>query len=410
LSENAEYHAAKEKQGFIEGRIQELESKLALAQVIDPTSMSGDVVRFGATVKIVNEDTDEESTYQIVGEDEANVKDGKISVTSPIARAMITKEVGDVFEVIALVLSDGRRGIENQALGLAERCAFLKPLSILTHHISHSKLVVTLPPKVQTRLVQYNLPDCDIAIGCGRQAIAPLLYLKTNHPQVMTVYVQDPRTDPSHFDLVIAPTHDELKGHNVQSMIGSPNRVTDERIVRETQNFANGLSKLSAPRVALLIGGNSKTHKLDNKAHQLHLDAALNLKIAGFSLLITVSRRTPEFARLAWRKFASENRHVWLHDGEGPNPYFAFLGGAEMILVTEDSTNMLTEACATGKPIFRLPMSGKAGKFQILYDALETRCGVTRYAGQLESADYPPLDETSRMAQIIWSRFEALKR
>lgn len=101
LKENAEYHAAKEKQGFIEGRIKELESKLALAQVIDPKSMSGEVVRFGATVKLVNEDTDEESTYQIVGEDEANVKDGKISITSPIARAMITKEVGDAFEVLA---------------------------------------------------------------------------------------------------------------------------------------------------------------------------------------------------------------------------------------------------------------------------------------------------------------------
>ena len=109
LSENAEYHAAKEKQGFIEGRIQELESKLALAQVIDPSTMSGEVVRFGATVKIVNEDTDEESTYQIVGEDEANVKDGKISVTSPIARAMITKEVGDAFEVIA---PGGSKGYE----------------------------------------------------------------------------------------------------------------------------------------------------------------------------------------------------------------------------------------------------------------------------------------------------------
>lgn len=109
LKENAEYHAAKEKQGFIEGRIQELESKLSLAQVIDPTTMSGEVVRFGATIKIVNEDTDEESTYQIVGEDEANVKDGKISVTSPIARAMITKEVGDVFEVIA---PGGSKGYE----------------------------------------------------------------------------------------------------------------------------------------------------------------------------------------------------------------------------------------------------------------------------------------------------------
>jgi transcription elongation factor GreA len=109
LSENAEYHAAKEKQGFIEGRIQELESKLSLSQVIDPSTMSGDTVRFGATVKIVNEDTDEESTYQIVGEDEASIKDGKVSITSPIARAMITKEVGDVFEVIA---PGGSKGYE----------------------------------------------------------------------------------------------------------------------------------------------------------------------------------------------------------------------------------------------------------------------------------------------------------
>jgi len=91
LSENAEYHAAKEKQGFIEGRIKELESKLTLAQVIDVSTMSGDTVKFGATVTIVNEDTDEESTYQIVGEDEASVKDGKISITAPIARAMISK-------------------------------------------------------------------------------------------------------------------------------------------------------------------------------------------------------------------------------------------------------------------------------------------------------------------------------
>ena len=109
LSENAEYHAAKEKQGFIEGRIKELESKLTLAQIIDVTTMSGDTVRFGATVTIVNEDTDEESTYQIVGEDEASVKNGKISVTSPIARAMISKTIGDAFEVNA---PGGSRGYE----------------------------------------------------------------------------------------------------------------------------------------------------------------------------------------------------------------------------------------------------------------------------------------------------------
>lgn len=101
LSENAEYHAAKEKQGFIEGRIQELESKLSLAQVIDVSKLDSETVTFGATVTIVNEDTDEESAYQIVGEDEANVKNGKISITAPIARALIGKEVGDSIEVNA---------------------------------------------------------------------------------------------------------------------------------------------------------------------------------------------------------------------------------------------------------------------------------------------------------------------
>ncbi|MCF6274327.1 MAG: transcription elongation factor GreA [Robiginitomaculum sp.] len=101
LKENAEYHAAKEKQGFIEGRIQELESKLTLAMVIDVKKLGGDTIKFGATVSIVNEDTDEESTYQIVGEDEASIKNKKISITAPIARAMISKEVGDVIEVQA---------------------------------------------------------------------------------------------------------------------------------------------------------------------------------------------------------------------------------------------------------------------------------------------------------------------
>lgn len=109
LKENAEYHAAKEKQGFVEGRIKEIESKLALSQIIDVTKMSGDTVKFGATVTVVNEDTEEESTYQIVGEDEANVKLGKISNTSPISRGMMGKEVGDVFEIMA---PGGARGFE----------------------------------------------------------------------------------------------------------------------------------------------------------------------------------------------------------------------------------------------------------------------------------------------------------
>ncbi len=99
LSENAEYHAAKERQGWIEGRIAEIEDKISRAQVIDTSKLSGKQVKFGATVTVVDEDTEDEARYQIVGEHEADVKQGRISVTSPIARSLIGKETGDVVEV-----------------------------------------------------------------------------------------------------------------------------------------------------------------------------------------------------------------------------------------------------------------------------------------------------------------------
>ena len=102
LKENAEYHAAREQQGFIEGRIQEIEGKLSNAQIIDPTTLNaGGKVVFGATVVLLDMDSEEEVTYQIVGEDEADIKERRISVTSPVARALIGKEEGDVAQVQA---------------------------------------------------------------------------------------------------------------------------------------------------------------------------------------------------------------------------------------------------------------------------------------------------------------------
>lgn len=109
LSENAEYHAAKESQSHNEGRINELEDLIARAEVIDVSKLSGDKVKFGATVVLVDEDTEEERTYQIVGDQEADVKAGRISISSPIARALIGKEVGEAIEVNA---PGGARGYE----------------------------------------------------------------------------------------------------------------------------------------------------------------------------------------------------------------------------------------------------------------------------------------------------------
>lgn len=99
LSENAEYHAARERQGFVEGRIAELEAKLSLAEVIDVAKLSGNTVRFGASIKLIDEDTEEECAYQIVGVDEADINQGLLSISAPLARSLIGKKAGDSVEV-----------------------------------------------------------------------------------------------------------------------------------------------------------------------------------------------------------------------------------------------------------------------------------------------------------------------
>jgi transcription elongation factor GreA len=101
LSENAEYHAAKEQQSFLEGRIQELKTKLALADIIDPAKISQNKIAFGAKVKVIDLDTDEKKTFRLVGPDEADVKNGKISISSPVGKALLNKEIGDIVNVKA---------------------------------------------------------------------------------------------------------------------------------------------------------------------------------------------------------------------------------------------------------------------------------------------------------------------
>ena len=109
ISENAEYHAAKERQGMVEAQIKDLEDKLSRSEVIDPTRLTGTRIRFGATVSLANVETDEKSTYQIVGADEANIDEGTISVSAPLARALIGKEVGDE---VTVSLPVGKRTYE----------------------------------------------------------------------------------------------------------------------------------------------------------------------------------------------------------------------------------------------------------------------------------------------------------
>lgn len=310
------------------------------------------------------------------------------------------------------VISDGRRGIENQAWGLAEALSDFRPVEIDKHVLRSGRAFSALTPQIQFGLQSspkdYGLPQTapDIAIGCGRQAIAPLLALKKSDPKCFTVYVQDPKIAPHRFDLVIAPEHDDLSGSNVETMIGAPNRVTRDRIIKDTLAFESRLETLPMPRAAFLIGGPSKTFQFTRADHDNHLAAARDLANQGYSLLITPSRRTPEWAILDYKQLAQSLPHIWLHQDGDDNPYFAFLGGAEIILVTAESTNMLTESCSTGKPVFMLPLSGHAGKFEHLHKALESRCNLRPYSGNPIAPDYRPLNETKRMAERLWAHYD----
>ncbi len=309
-----------------------------------------------------------------------------------------------------LVISDGRRGIENQALGLAEAAARLRALEITRHKVTSKDVFKALPPKIQYKIKpkpeNYGIADLPkIAIGCGRQAIAPLMALKkTAGEQIFTVFVQDPRIDPKHFDLVIAPQHDSITGKNVLSMIGSPNRITRDGLNDAVSLFAKKFAKLPKPRIAVLIGGSSKTHKLTRAVHKQHMQAVSALAEQNMSLMITTSRRTPKWAVADYQKIAAVTKHVWFWDGSGDNPYFAFLGAAKAILVSEDSTNMLTEACTTGKPVYTLPMAGAPGKFEKLYDVLKLNCQLAPFDGRVTNPSYTPLMETTRIANILLRR------
>jgi len=326
------------------------------------------------------------------------------------------------------VISDGRRGIENQALGLARALGQTRSLKIKTFSLNSGRVYKALPPKAQIALKKrpqehgfsdpVKADETYIIIGCGRQAIAPLCALKSAHPDIYTIYIQDPRLDLDNFDLVIAPEHDGLMGPNIETMIGAPIGFTPEDLETQRKQFSDRLKTYPAPYAGLLIGGSSKTHRLTSTDCQTHLAHARSLIAAGYSLLVSTSRRTPDFARMAWARFKADHaERIWFYDGGTPNPYQAFLAAADILLVTQDSTNLLTEACSTGTPVLTLPVEvgilhhGRPHKFDHLYKRLETRCGLKPFtaplaASALSAMSYAPLQETPRIAQKVWARFD----
>ncbi len=307
--------------------------------------------------------------------------------------------MADSKNISCWVITEGLKGTENQCLGITDA------LNITP---SVFQLQLRQPWKTLSPWLGFESPKSywtfpsapwpDLLVCSGRKSIAAARYIrKASQGKTMTVYVQDPRIPARQFDLVIAPEHDPINGNNVVKTTGAPNRITDDKLLNESALFPD-LCTLPPKRVAVLLGGNSKTHKLSQARMQ---DICTQLQALDASLMITPSRRTGDDNIAMLNKALSSKDNCYIWDGDGDNPYFAMLGLADFILVTNDSASMLSEAATTGKPVYTLPLDGKGHRINALHDTLRERGIIREFSGQFDYWAYHKLNDAEKAAQEI---------
>lgn len=242
-----------------------------------------------------------------------------------------------------------------------------------------------------------------LAIGCGRQAALATRLLRARGS--CAVQILDPRIDPRHWDLLIVPEHDRLRGDNVLTLLGSLNPVDDAWLADARQQFPQ-LGALPGPRTALLVGGPSAHAALDAGEVQ-RLCAAIDPVVRDESgtLMIATSRRTPAEVVAALRqRYAGTSHLLWCDERDGVNPYAGLLGWAGRIVCTADSVNMLSEACATHAPVYVHAPGRVRGRPQHFLHALLERGRIHVLDQALEPFQVLPLRETVRIAAQVKQR------
>ena len=312
-------------------------------------------------------------------------------------------------------VSDGRAGIEAQAVGLAEAVARLRPAEVSVKRIAWKAGLGRLPTGLIPQSAALLTPESgvappwpDIWIAAGRATLPLSRAVRGwSSGRTFVVQAQHPRGALDAYDLVVPPAHDEVTGANVLPIVGAPNRLTPQKLADELARWQDRLEPLPRPRIAVVVGGKSRAFDLpEARALALAQQIGAAIGAAGGSLMLSFTRRTPRPARAA---MAGALCHlpgvIW--DDRGENPYFAFLAAADTILITEDSTNLATDAAATGKPVYVLALPGGSPKFDRFHADLRGR-GITRpFEGRFETWTYPPLSETDRAAAEILRRYEA---
>lgn len=312
------------------------------------------------------------------------------------------------------VMSDGRAGIENPCLGLAEsmgltpqvkRIALRTPWRQTTPYLPLLGLWA-LPRVLAASASPLTPPWPDLLITSGRQAVGLSMLLGRQSPRMVRVHIQNPGVPYSRFDLVSLPRHDDRHGANVVESTGAIHRVTPAKLEAAARHFAPITQGLGRPLVAVMIGGSNRFSTLTPAITATLADRLAALARQGAGLMITTSRRTgAENEAILREKLAGLPLFLW--DGTGENPYFGLLALADALIVTADSVAMVSEAASTGKPVHIIDLAGNAPKFQRFHDLLRAG-GITRpFQGQVESWTYHPLDDTAQLAARTWKMLAA---
>ncbi|MDB9746964.1 mitochondrial fission ELM1 family protein [Candidatus Pelagibacter sp.] len=302
-----------------------------------------------------------------------------------------------------ILLTQGMHGMISQVEGLA------KALNVdFTHHkVELNHFWKIIPPKLtpisQSVYKKIDHDDFDVIISCGRKSVIPSIHLKnTSNKKVFNIHIQDPKVDLTHFDFIVAPEHDLIKGQNIISTKGAIHYLTENEI-RENKDYLNSFIKKDDRKFwALILGGPTKYYEYSTKNMKyIFLTLDKLLKKHDFQLVVIPSMRTPINTIHYAKEFFGDN-HTIIMDVD-KKAYLSALAIAENIIVTCDSSSMISEAALTGKPIYVANILPKKNdkRFQ-RFRNLFRELNITRNLGEeVENWNYQKLDETNRVANII---------
>jgi mitochondrial fission protein ELM1 len=309
---------------------------------------------------------------------------------------------------IVWAVHDGKIGMANQVLGLAEAVGYPvveKAVALRSpwRHLA-SPLWIHPMAALAPEGARLEPPWPDLLIACGRGVTALALAVKRmSRGRTLWVQVQDPRFARRHVDLMVVPQHDPARGENVLLTLGAVHRVRPALLDAGRARFTPLFAGLQRPLVGVLIGGSNRVYRLTPAVAASLGQQLAALAAQGFGIAITPSRRSGE---LALKALAEPLRGVphYFWNGSGENPYLGLLAHADALVVTGDSVNMVSEAAATGKPVHLVSLEGGSAKFRRFHD-LFRRTGIARaFTGTIERWSYPPPNDTERAAAEIRRR------